>query len=304
MTSFRPGLPGRGRLVRLGVILDPRAALARLRDVATMCDRAGVDAVWVHDRVGGSDTVRLETLAALRVAAAETFRVRVGALVDPAQRPLAQLVAAASDIDVATGGRLDLGFIGGAAEHAPDFPIAAARTALQSRSPQPGGPPIGVETCGPADTALAVAAADDVVLPPWPRERTTRVLVEIREACGAAGRDSATLGVAIVIPVSIGRTSAEARARAYADPTFGTFGDPAAVGIVGSLEDCQRRVLELAHAGVTDLRCIVPATPDVHDVIAQLTSMVVGTTAQLAAGAPPSPAPPPPPGWGGRSRAP
>ena len=44
--------------------------------------------------------------------------------------------------------------------------------------------------------------------------------------------------------------------------------------------------------------------PDVEDVIAQLTAMVVGSTVQLAAGAPPSPAPPPPPGWGGRSRAP
>jgi len=304
VTPFRPGRPRRGRLVRLGVVLDPQTALARLRDVAAMCDRAGVDAVWVHDRVGGSDTVRLDTLTALRVAAAETSRIRVGALVDPARRPLAQLVAAASEIDVATGGRLELGFTAGAVENAADLSVPATRAALEATSPQPGGPPIGVEARDLAETALAVATADDVVLPPRPRERTARALIEIREACDAAGRDPATLGVGIVLPVSIGRTSAEARARAYADPGFGALGDLAAVGIVGSLEDCQRRVLELAHAGVTDIRCIVPATPDVHDVIAQLTSMVVGTTTQLTAGAPPSPAPPPPPGWGGRSRAP
>jgi alkanesulfonate monooxygenase SsuD/methylene tetrahydromethanopterin reductase-like flavin-dependent oxidoreductase (luciferase family) len=285
-------------------VLDPRAALARLRDVAAMCDRAGVDTVWVHDRVGGSDTVRLDTLVALRLAAAETSRVRVGALVDPAQRPLAQLLPAASAIDVATGGRLELGFTGGGAGSAADLPIAATRAALKETSPQPGGPRIGVESHGLRDTALAAATADDVILPSWPRERTERALFEIREACGGAGRDPASLGVGLVLPVSIGRTSAEARARAYADPTFGAFGDPAAVGIVGSLENGQRRVLELAHAGVTDIRCIVPATPDVHDVIAQLTSMVVGTTARLTAGAPSSPAPPPPPGWGGRSRAP
>ena len=58
----------------------------------------------------------------------------------------------------------------------------------------------------------------------------------------------------------------------------------------------------LAHAGVTDLRCVLPNAPDVHDVIAQVTAMTVGTVEKLAPGAPRSPAPPPPEGWGGRSR--
>ena len=35
-------------------------------------------------------------------------------------------------------------------------------------------------------------------------------------------------------------------------------------------------MIALAHAGITDLRCIVPATLDVHDVIAQLTAITVG----------------------------
>lgn len=84
------------------------------------------------------------------------------------------------------------------------------------------------------------------------------------------------------------------------DPDFIRFGHPAEIGIFGTLEECQDRVIALAHAGITDLRCVVPATPDVHDVIAQLTSMTIGTVDVLVPGSLRSPAPPPPEGWGGR----
>jgi alkanesulfonate monooxygenase SsuD/methylene tetrahydromethanopterin reductase-like flavin-dependent oxidoreductase (luciferase family) len=269
-----------------------------------MCDRAGVDSIWVHDHVPAGDASRLDTLTALTLAAGETSRLRVGAIVDPARRPLAQLIASAAGIDLTSAGRLDLGFTGRDPAGAADLPIAAIRAALEPRSPQPGGPSIGVEVLGPAYTALAIASSDDVILPLSPRDRMASILADVRAACADAARDPSTLGVAAVIPVSIGRTSAEARGRAHADPGFGVLGDPGAGAIVGSLEECQRHVLALAHAGVTDLRCILPAAPDVEDVIAQLTAMVVGSTARLAAGAPPSSAPPPPRGWGGRSRAP
>ncbi len=59
-------------------------------------------------------------------------------------------------------------------------------------------------------------------------------------------------------------------------------------------------MIALAHAGITDLRCVLPNAPDVHDVIAQLTAIAVGTTDVLRPGALRSPAPPPPEGWGGR----
>ena len=78
------------------------------------------------------------------------------------------------------------------------------------------------------------------------------------------------------LPVSIGRTPAEAEARVAIDPGLSAFGDPRADGLFGTLETCQARVVELAHAGVTDLRCVLPDVPDVHDVIAQLTAVVVG----------------------------
>ncbi len=56
------------------------------------------------------------------------------------------------------------------------------------------------------------------------------------------------------------------------------------MGLFGTLEECQDRVIALAHAGISDLRCILPATPDVHDVIAQLTAVTIGTIEVLVPG--------------------
>src|SRR6266545_2769858 len=45
----RPTVAPPGRLVRLGVVLDTRNPIERLREVARMCDRAGIGALWVED---------------------------------------------------------------------------------------------------------------------------------------------------------------------------------------------------------------------------------------------------------------
>ncbi|HEX8927707.1 MAG TPA: hypothetical protein VGA45_02225, partial [Actinomycetota bacterium] len=45
----RPTAAPPGRLVRLGVVLDTRNPVERLLDVARMCDRAGIGALWVED---------------------------------------------------------------------------------------------------------------------------------------------------------------------------------------------------------------------------------------------------------------
>jgi hypothetical protein len=97
------------------------------------------------------------------------------------------------------------------------------------------------------------------------------------------------------LPVSIGRTWAEAAARAELDPTFRGYGRPAEVGLFGRLEECQEQVIALAHEGVTDLRCVLPDAPDVHDVVAQLTAVAVGSLDTHRPGAPRSPDPPAPP---------
>ncbi|MGH2366230.1 MAG: hypothetical protein ACRDHX_16480, partial [Chloroflexota bacterium] len=52
MAAFLPAGPRAGRLMRLTVVLDSRYAPARLAQLALICDHAGIDAVWVSDRLG------------------------------------------------------------------------------------------------------------------------------------------------------------------------------------------------------------------------------------------------------------
>lgn len=101
-----------------------------------------------------------------------------------------------------------------------------------------------------------------------------------------------------LLPVSIGRTTAEARARAGLD--YSGYGQPERDGIFGTLEECQDQVIALAHQGVTDLRVVLPDAADIDDVVAQLTAMVVGSTEVLRPDAPRSVAPDAPRDWGGR----
>jgi hypothetical protein len=101
------------------------------------------------------------------------------------------------------------------------------------------------------------------------------------------------------VPVSVGRTPAEAAARAELDPGLAAYGDLVGDGLYGTLESAQARVVALAHAGVTDLRCALPDVPDVHDVVAQLTAAVVGTLDTHRPDAARSPDPPPP-SWAAR----
>ena len=129
----------------------------------------------------------------------------------------------------------------------------------------------------------------------------THLVGQLHEACDRDGRAPDTIGVSIVVPVSIGRTPAEASARADADAGFRRLGDPRSVGVFGTLEQCQERVIELAYVGVTDLRCVVPNAPDMSDVLAQLTSISIGTVDVLTPGSPRSKSPDPPDGWGGRA---
>jgi hypothetical protein len=97
------------------------------------------------------------------------------------------------------------------------------------------------------------------------------------------------------VAVSIGRTEAEAAARADANPAFADTGDPREGGLFGTLEQCQDRVIALAHQGVVDVRCVLPDAPDVHDVIAQLTAVAIGSLVTHRPDAARSAAPPPPP---------
>ena len=65
--------------------------------------------------------------------------------------------------------------------------------------------------------------------------------------------------------------------------------------LIPAVEECQAQVVALAHQGVTDLRCVLPDAPDVHDVVAQLTAVAIGSLATHRPDAPRSPDPPAPP---------
>jgi alkanesulfonate monooxygenase SsuD/methylene tetrahydromethanopterin reductase-like flavin-dependent oxidoreductase (luciferase family) len=305
MVAFRPTLPPPGRLVRLGVVLDARNPAERLTEVARMCDRAGIGAVWGDDSAQpGQPPPRLEALTALAALAPATARVRLGAMLLAARRPAPLLAAMAGTLAALAGGRVEVSVLG-----VPDASLRSYTDEFREALEQPDGLTVGVEVgdperLDPEQVAWLAGVADDLLLTAADVERAAECARQVRAACELAGREPGTLGIAARLPVSVGRTVAEARARWDADPAFAALGPPERAGVFGTLEQCHERVISLAHAGVTDLRCVLPNATDVHDVIAQVTAMSVGTVDKLAPGAPRSPAPPPPEGWGGRPRFP
>ena len=248
MITFRPTRPPAGRLVRLGLVLDTRNTPDRLREVARMCDRAGVDELWVADPgVSVDDGARLEAWTALTLAGRDTSRARVGAMVDVTLRPAAAALAAmAGSLDPAVGWRLEIGLRGGRMEeYATIFRKLLIREGAGAPGRQPAGPPVSVEATDSLEIAMAARVADDVVIPAAAGPDLLSVVERVREGREAAGRDPSSLGIAVELPVSIGRTSAEAEARAGAAPGFRAIGRASRPALVGTLEQCQDRVIEL-----------------------------------------------------------
>jgi alkanesulfonate monooxygenase SsuD/methylene tetrahydromethanopterin reductase-like flavin-dependent oxidoreductase (luciferase family) len=316
-------------------VLDTRNAPGRLGEIARMCEGAGIECLWVRDHFAPSDEQpRLEAWTALTLAAMGVSRARLGAMLTMSFRPPTTLAAMAGTLDAATGGRFELGLSPGWSEREHlafgfDFPdpeqaagrleryasivreLLAGRSAavtdfegvgpaeLGVASPQVEGPPLSIEAVTPGQVEVAARLADDVVVPSAAARDVKETVQTIVQSCERVGRDPSTLGIALEAPVSIGRTIAEAQARAESDLVLRTL-DPRHEGIFGTLEQCQERIIELAHAGVSDLRCVLPNSPDVHDVIAQLTAVAIGSPDVLLPGAPKSRAPDPPEAWGGR----
>lgn len=105
---------------------------------------------------------------------------------------------------------------------------------------------------------------------------------------------------AVCLPASPGRTDTEAHARLDNDPELAAAAR-AAPGLVGTLEHCQQTVAALRAAGMSELRVRLPSTPDLPDVIAQVSALRADALAGLKPGAPRSPDPGAPAGWGGRA---
>jgi alkanesulfonate monooxygenase SsuD/methylene tetrahydromethanopterin reductase-like flavin-dependent oxidoreductase (luciferase family) len=298
--SFRPSRPPAGRLARLGVVLDARLPTDRLAQIARMSDDAGLDALWVRDHAASRGPQSgTETWRALTLLSPQASHAHLGVALAMTSYGPSLLASMATTLNAAIGGRLEISL---SAE--PGVPLGSYIGALRQSIDDLSGADPQPKVCVLANTisAMEVAAtfADDAVLPASVVRGVAALVADLRAVCELAGRDPTSIGIALELPVSLGRTTAEAQARAT-DPIFDLVGRPQDIGLFGTLEQCQERVIELAHAGVTDLRCVIPGSADVHDVIAQLTAVAIGTLDVLMPGAPKSKPPDPPKSWGGRS---
>jgi hypothetical protein len=272
----------------LSVVIDGRLDAARARQVATLTHRLGLAGVWLRYPWWPLSGTRMSESepAALLAALASAVPVPLGLLVDAGAAELAGADDAWLDRLVQAAGSGD----GEPAR-------AGLRVALT-------GPPPAIARWhgligrrpGLAATQLALPAGDGagpaaaVFIPCAPGRNLAGDLA----AAAAGGRP-----VLAEVTVSVGRTAAEARARADADELFTLAGHPAEQGLFGTLEECQATAARLAHAGATELICYLPLAADLPDVLAQLRSIAIGAGV-LRPGEPPSAAPPPPAGWGGR----
>src|ERR1700722_18722157 len=292
------------RPVTLSVVIDGRLDAARARQVATLTHRLGLAGVWLRCpwwRLNGSGMSETDP-AGLLAALASGAPVPLGLLVD----------ADAADPAEADGAWLDRlvqQTESGAAGYLTGGQPASLRIALA------GSPPAiarwhewwhgltGRRSGLLAAAELALPAGDGS--PPGGPQPAAAVFVPCapgRDLAGAVSAAAAAGGgrpVLAEVTVSVGRTAAEARARADADELFTLAGQPAEQGLFGTLEECQATAARLAHAGATELICHLPLTSDLPDVLAQLRSIAIGA-AGLRPGEPPSAGPPPPAGWGGR----
>jgi len=153
---------------------------------------------------------------------------------------------------------------------------------------------IGVVLPPDPDTAVALAVLCDRVGidAVWAADQAIAALVResVHRTAVLIMADSSQPGQRTVA-LSIGRTLVEALARAGMDSRVASF--PVEAQVFGSLEDCQAAVTALAADGVTDLRCVIPQTEDVHDVIAQLAAIAVPLEAAGGVARKARPLPPP-----------
>ena len=330
MRVFHPEVSPPGRLVRLGIVLDQRNDAKQMMRIAQMAERAGFQSLWVGDRLIAADgRSRMEAWTALSVAAFYTRTIRLGGMFVPGLRNPQSLGAMVGSMDVVLDGRLELGVALGWEQSefealGLEFPDADQRVAgsrdfthtlmkvvtgepvgqgagIGVSSPQPGGPALTMEVRVPGQLEVAVELADNVLLPPQPVASVAAQVEAARRACEAAGRDPDSLGVAVELPVSVGRTDGESDVRVEIDDLLSQM-DTKSMGMHGTLERCQEIVIELAHVGVAEVRCILPNVGDIDDVIAQLSATNIGTKDVLRPGMAKSIAPAPPTGWGAPSK--
>jgi hypothetical protein len=270
----------RGRL-ELSVVADGRSGAPAVGQLASLAGRLELAGVWWREPpLTGSPAVDLPAL--LDVLRFESATAAGGLIVDARRIPalpgtsIGYRTAGSSPVRLAVCGLWPL---------AGPWPghLAKLRGVLGGDLALPPVTDVGQP---------AFAGASAIFVPARP-DRDLDAAVS-GAAAAAAGRP-----VLVEVAVSVGRTSAEARARADGEELFAATGHPSEQGLFGTLEECQAAAARLLHAGATELVCHLPRSPDLPDILAQLRAISVGAGA-LRPGEPPSAAPPPPAGWGGR----
>ena len=234
----------------LSVVLDGRVDRARARQQAELCARLGFAGVWWRQppHLGPSPTDMPSLVAGLRNTPGT---LRVGVMADLSGVGAGELEA------LVLAGDVYIALLGSARElescRLSLSPGARRRViAVSTGQRRPGG--AGSDETG-GFTAGALLAAR-------PGRELGR---ELAAVSAAAGRP-----VIAEVCVSVGRTGAEAAARADHEPLFARLGHPREQGLFGSLEECQHMAAQLAHVGANELACNLPLTADIADVLAQL----------------------------------
>jgi hypothetical protein len=289
-----PATANQARPVTLSVVIDGRLDAARARQVATLADRLGLAGIWLRYPWWPLSGTRMSApdVVALLTALASGLQVQLGLVVDAGAAGLAGADGDWLDRLVTAAGSPAAGSLTGRLPPSPRIALAGPPSAVARWhgliARQPGL--ASAQLALPDGDGAGQAAAVFVPCAPG-RDLAGEVSAA---AAAAAGRP-----VLAEVTVSVGRTDAEARARADADELFTLAGHPAEQGLFGTLEECQATAAGLAQAGATELVCYLPLAADLPDVLAQLRSIAIGA-AVLRPGEPPSAAPPPPDGWGGR----
>jgi alkanesulfonate monooxygenase SsuD/methylene tetrahydromethanopterin reductase-like flavin-dependent oxidoreductase (luciferase family) len=111
----------------------PGTPLPDIAGLAGFAEQAGLDGVWVGDRLAAGELSVLDSGLSLAVAAAATSSIAVGyAIFVPSLRPLAWAVRQVATLQHIAGGRLQLGVAGGGGGDA-EYRVAGFRRSDRAR---------------------------------------------------------------------------------------------------------------------------------------------------------------------------
>jgi alkanesulfonate monooxygenase SsuD/methylene tetrahydromethanopterin reductase-like flavin-dependent oxidoreductase (luciferase family) len=214
--------PDRG--TRRGVAIRDPLPWRGLVEIVQTAEQTGYEALFVPESSGRE---AFSTLAGLS-GHTEALRLGTGIVTTVARRPSTTAMAAATVHEI-SGGRLILGLgtgsvAPGALDRLREF-VTVVRSALEGQEVQmpeggrfqlalhPGRPvPIWIAALNPKAMHLAGEIADGVLLNWCPPERVAFARERIREGANAAGRDPASVTLAVYVRACVGQEPGPAMA--------------------------------------------------------------------------------------------